>query len=44
MAQQLTESFHLLMRYGVPRGSDAYFIALEARTGLNKPRRKKHGQ
>jgi hypothetical protein len=42
MAQQLTESFHFLLRCGIERGSRAYFIGLEARTGLNKPRRKKH--
>jgi hypothetical protein len=41
MAQQLTDSYHLLMRYGVPRGSDAYFIALELRCGIGKPTRRK---
>jgi hypothetical protein len=37
VANQLTECFHFLRRYGVPRGTDIYFQLLERRIGIYKP-------
>jgi hypothetical protein len=40
LADRLTECYHFLMRYGVPRGTDVYFELLERRMGIHKPNRR----